>query len=201
MRASGVMLVLLLALVLAACGGNDAADSPSQGEAGVTPTVTPSGGQTLPPTWTPNPEVTAAGPPAGAGQALPPTWTPRPSPQVMFTPRPTASPFPAAPTWTPLPDWCFELTTLSAPGVSYTGHPVSLIWSSLPDVPLYRVELRHPGGGLLVSQVVSANEFTFGGDQFETVGAYGWEVTPLAENGTPICYSLSDEIVVRVPPS
>lgn len=204
MRVIGVIATLAITLLLAACGGESAPDS----EATPAPTADPTGAPTtapvdvapLPATWTP---AAAALTPAsgGAGEALPPTWTPRGQIMPPVAPSPSPTRPPSQPTWTPLPDWCFELQLISAPGVSYTNLPVILSWAAAPNVAQYRVELRNPGGGLLLSEVTAETEYTLGGDLFQVANVYGWQITPLDKSGQPVCYTLADEIAVRVPPS
>lgn len=206
MRVIGIMAALATALLLAGCGGDkqapDGEVTPAQATTVPTgaPTTEPTGASTVPPTWTP-PSAALTSAPGEAGPGLPPTWTPRAQIMPPVAPGPSPTRPPSQPTWTPLPDWCYELQAITAPGISYTHLPVILSWAPVPNVAQYRVELRNPGGGLLLTDVTAETEYTFGGDLFEVADVYGWQVTPLDENSQPVCYALADEIVVRVPPS
>lgn len=210
MRVIGGLATLATALLLAGCGGDkqapDGEITPAQATAAPTsaptsaPTTEPATPTSPPPTWTPPPGALTSAP-GEAGPGLPPTWTPRAQIMPPVAPGPSPTRPPSRPTWTPLPDWCYELQAIAAPGISYTNLPVILSWAPAPNVAQYRVELRNPGGSLLLAAVTAETEYTFGGDLFEVANVYGWQVTPLDENGQPVCYALADEIVVRVPPS
>lgn len=206
MRLTGVLATLAVALLLAACGGDESAPESEATPAPtvaptIAPTTAPADASPLPPTWTPAAAALTPAPGSGAGPTMPPTWTPRGQIMPPVAPGPSPTRPPDQPTWTPLPDWCSELQVISAPGISYTNLPVILSWAAVPNVAQYRVELRNPGGGLLIAEVTAETEHTFGGDLFQVANVYGWQITPLDENGQPVCYALADEIVVRLPPS
>lgn len=203
MRKFGVVGAILLALLIAACG-TDSADPTAQPATEAPPSPAATTAPTIPPTWTPNvaPDSAADGEQAGAEPALPPTWTPRGFSQPTVPPAPTANlpTQPPRPTATPLPEWCDALQAIEAPDASVTGHPVHLRWAELENVSRYRVELISGTGMPLVSEVVDATEYTFPGDLFAMPGVYGWEVTPVDEDAADVCFAISNEIVVRVPP-
>lgn len=204
MRSPGILIAILLALSLAGCG-EDRAAAPASATP-EPPTVAAPGVQ-APPTWTAGPERALATPapgvsaPAGRGGTLPATWTPLPQAMPMATARPSQTPLPERPTRTPLPEWCSALRQIAAPDLSYTGLPISILWAPVPDVPAYHVELRNPNGTILVSETVSVTEYTFPAELFQEPNVYGWAVTALDESGAPVCYSITNEIVVRAAPS
>lgn len=203
MRKFGLGSAILLALLIAACG-TDSADPTAQPATEAPPSPAATTAPTIPPTWTPStaPNSAAGGEQAGEERTLPPTWTPRAFSQPTASPAPTTNPptQPPRPTFTPLPDWCNALQALEAPDTSITGHPVHLRWAELENVSRYRVELISGTGMPLVSEVVDATEYTVPGDLFAMPGVYGWEVTPVDDGGADVCFAISNEIVVRVPP-
>ncbi len=140
---------------------------------------------------------------SGAATSIfPPTWTPVPS----RTPgqRPTSSgidplmptPLPAGPTWTPQPAFCKELAEGSNNPGTYVGQPFVVNWIPVSWAAAYLVEVRHPGGGVVVSETVLTGSFTVPGEIFTQANVYSWQVTPLDETGNPLCYPISNEIVV-----
>lgn len=200
-RVARLVALIVLALLIAACGssgGNPTAESPTEAPPSPTATLAPE----IPPTWTPSaaPDSAAESDQAGAALPRPATWTPRvpdtptAAPTVMG---PTQTP---RPTRTPLPDWCNALVAIEAPDASITGHPVNLRWAALENAERYRVELRNSSGFVLAAGIVESAEYNFPGDLFAMPGVYGWEVEPLDQDGGPLCFTISDEIVVRVPP-
>lgn len=204
MRILGGGRAIMLALLIAACGANgadDPADAPTEAPPSPAATTATAAPEALP-TWTPESALdsAAADEPSEAEPLLPPTWTPRAPTVPTATPTlniPTQTP---RPTHTPLPDWCNALVAIEAPGASIAGHPVHLRWGALENAAQYRVELRNGSGNLVHSTVIEDTEYTFSGDLFTLPSVYGWEVAPLDEDGTPICFAISNEIVVSIPP-
>ncbi|MBN1202337.1 MAG: hypothetical protein JXJ20_10820 [Anaerolineae bacterium] len=182
------------------------------------PTWTP-----LPPGFVPSPspeavevesnagseEATEAEPVTG-GQVLPPTWTPWSRPTV--TPLPTSalgdnglndggslsisSPVPQAPTWTPLPDYCNELNPRGEDPEIYIGEAATIKWDPIASVPMYLVEVRQPGGGIVLNEYTEGASMTISSETFEARGVYGWQVWPVDANGMQICFPISGEIIV-----
>src|SRR5690554_3144208 len=201
MRRFGWLWAIGLALLIAACGGenetpNTATNPPAP------PTATAPGEPVAPATWTPAPTEELAGEDlsnADAEQALPATWTPR-AQVAPPTTGPTLPPPPPPPTRTPLPDWCLAFQAISAPDASFTQHPVHIRWVALENAAQYHVELHNGAGMLVTNETIGASEYMFAGDLFERQGVYGWQVTPLDESGALVCFSISNEIVVRDAP-
>lgn len=140
---------------------------------------------------------------SGAATSIfPPTWTPIPSRTPGM--RPTSSgidplmptPLPAGPTWTPQPAFCKELAEGSNNPGTYVGQPFVVNWIPVSWAAAYLVEVRHPGGGVVVSETVLTGSFTVPGETFTQANVYSWQVTPLDETGNPLCYPISNEIVV-----
>lgn len=192
--------LIALALLIAACGsGSDpTAESPTDAPPSPTATLAPE----IPPTWTPGdaPDSAAESDLAGAEQPRPATWTPRVPDTPTAAPTPTGPTQTPRPTRTPLPDWCNALVAIEAPDASITGHPVHLRWAALENAARYRVELRNSSGSVLAAGFVESAEYNFPGNLFALPGVYGWEVEPLDQDGGTLCFTISDEIVVRVPP-
>lgn len=213
-------LVMLLPLILIACGGDDTPPPPTE-----TPTVTPVTPTLLPPTWTPAPEGfrptwtpsptsdTAAagdafGGPGGSGD-YPPTWTPVSTQGVSenvgsgntggegagsFNEPPTKTP--PAPTWTPQPDWCYEIQSISEDFRIRAGESVTIEWQPVPNVASFRIEIRHPGGMVVFGDITVETQFEVPGSYFNQAVAYGWQVQPLDADGEPVCFPISGEVVV-----
>lgn len=217
MRKFWFALLLIVPLALAACGGDDGGEDTPPSD---TPTATPVTPTLGPPTWTPAPEgfrpsatprPTATPRPDDdeAGESdLPPTWTPPPTRAVATSQgsgntgedaivrNPDATPKPTFPTATPQPDWCYELIPISEDFRIQAGQPVTLTWESIPQMERFLVEVRHPGGFRVFSDITTENSYQVPGDTFQQAVAYGWQVLPLAEDGTGICFPISGEIVV-----
>ena len=215
MRRRWIVMLLVLVLALAGCGGDDGSESDS-GE----PSATPFVASPLPPTWTPSPPGFVASPvlsptpdaaqlaatsdvsgELGGGTPYPPTWTPGRRPTV--TARPTLPPtpggvptLPPAPTWTAQPDYCRELMVLTPEIEIGAQQPVEVSWQPIPQFSLYQLEVRHPGGGIIFSEPVAGSTFTLPGSLFTYASVYGWDVWPLDDNGNKVCFPASGEIIV-----
>lgn len=215
----GAIIVVAVGLALTGCGGDNKGQQVTQPASA---TVTPLQASPLPPTWTDVPPgflpsetpasesgatATRVAPAANVDTGatpLPPTWTPgrKPTrtPYVTETPSlPTGSP---PPTWTPLPSFtplpaiCAQLEIVGTDSSARIGASPIVQWIPVPGFDTYRIDLRHPGGGILMTQVVTGDSFEFPADLFTVEGAYGWGVSPLDSNGEDTCYPAGSEIIV-----
>ncbi len=178
MRRIGFFILLTIALVLSACGGEEENSGPADAPV---PTATisaqPSNNNVFPPTWTPSP--------------VPASPTPAPD-------MPTATRTPVAvPTQPAVPDYCFEFDVLSEGTIQIKiGEPVLIAWQPVERYPNYEVSLWPPTGDSQIREVVQGSSYSFAGELFSVAGVYGWEVWPLDDAGEHVCRGLSGEIVV-----
>ncbi len=223
MRIVWGVITVIVVLGLAGCGGNNNKGQQATQPAAASASVTPLGGSSpLPPTWTDvppgfkpsdTPTLESAVTPTRlvpvenvdtGATPLPPTWTPgrRSSVTPVLTEStavPTSSP---APTWTPLPSFtplpaiCAQLTAIGEDSSTKVGQALLVQWTPIPGIETYRIDLRHPGGGLVMTQLVAGTSFEFSGDLFTVAGAYGWSVSPLDSTGEDTCYPTGAEIIV-----
>ena len=222
MRIVWGVITVIVVLSLAGCGGGGNGDQPATQPAVDSPSMTPLGPSPLPPTWTDvppgfkpsnTPAAESAATPTrlvpvdnveSGGTPLPPTWTPgrrssitpvpsEPVPALVGSPLPSLTP---PPSFTPLPAICAQLDVVGSNFHTKTGQALLVQWTPIPGIEIYRIDLRHPGGGLVLTQVVAGTSFEFSGDLFTVEGAYGWSVSPLDSSGADTCYPTGDEIIV-----
>ena len=182
MRHIGLFTLLIVALLLSACGGDKENSGPVDT---ATPTTASNGEQ-------------------GGDNAFPPTWTPSPVPPSA-TPVPTLAPDAATATRTPVavptqpsvPDYCFEFDVLSEGTMHIKqGESALIAWQPIEQYPNYEVSLWPPTGDSQIREVVQGGSYAFDGQLFSVAGVYGWEVWPLDEAGEHVCRGLSGEIIV-----
>lgn len=203
-------LLIVVAVILAACGGDGG------GSSGQDASATPFVASPLPPTWTASPPGFVAteeplaqteepratteresGSLAG-GSPLPPTWTPgrRPTITPLYTATAVPPTLPPAATFTPLPDYCYELTPITGNVRMQIGQSVTVQWIPIGGITSYYLDVRHPGGGIVLEATVLATSYEIPADTFTVAGAWGWEVWALDEAGNRICFSISGEIIM-----
>lgn len=210
-----LFMMLALVIVLAGCGGEDK-EQPTPTSS---PSPTPLTPTSLPPTWTPSPPGFVASPTltlvpterpvdttsGQGGQSLPATWTPgpgRPTLTPWRTPTNTPEPGLITPTVTEvqptssLPEECFELNALQSDQEIMVGEPVAISWTPVPGLGHYLVELYDGLGVLVLSEIVRDTTFALPGELFSRPGVYGWEVTPVFEDGERTCFGIAGEIIV-----
>jgi hypothetical protein len=129
---------------------------------------------TLPPTWTPTPELAGAIPeetPSSANAGFQPAE--KPTLEVCGPFRDDRSRY----------DPEFDL-----------GSDVTVAWVPVESATNYRIRLTDENDAELFFAVTTESSFTFSGDLFESVQRYGWSVYPMDALEQQMCFDAGGEL-------
>lgn len=185
-------LLLILVLLVSACGQEEALPT-----AVAFPTE-------IPPTATEEIIETATSTPV-ANPTLPPTWTF--TPDVTETPMPTDTEVPFTVTPLPAPDTVSAACDLFAadPELStrefIIGEAPVAAWTSIEGAALYRVFLTSFSQEVIFDNLyIEETSYTFDPTIFELGENYVWAVWPLDSIGVQMCFERGLELLPKRPP-
>jgi len=168
----------------------------------VVPTLVPT---SLAPTATPEEVATDPPPPTAVTRAtLPPTWTP--APQVTNTPLPAQEPIttdgeaaaqPTSPVIVPtLPEACNSFDPdLNRTSRTYrAGEDAPVYWIPVEGAEFYSVSLTDENGDIVFTDYTADSGYVFSADLIEDGKLYGWEVYPINNLGQQMCLTRGAEL-------
>ncbi len=193
-------LILILTVLLAACGGN------GDGDDTVPTLIQLNGGDVVeedPTSVEASAEGEEAPPMATETQrpferpTLPPSWTPEPT----NTPLPTRVPNTPVPTLEILnpPQECglFGPDTLESDETIRLGESPLAAWRPIDSARLYRLVVLDSAGNQVYDVLTDRTVHRIPADTFVSAVRYGWEVMPLDNVGIQICPSRGARLNVR----
>lgn len=193
-------ILLLLVMILAACGSSNDDETPAlptrfEGESVTTEPVdaseTPA--ETQPPVATSAPIVRPT---------LPPTWTPEPEPTETPTqpPAPTATSFVPAPVTGNDPNQSEACLNYRVDFEAVTrefrlGSSPTIAWTPVDGVGLYRVYVIDEFENQIFFDLITETSIQIPAETFSVIGTYGWSVEPLDPVGIQMCTARGGEII------
>ncbi|MDX2140452.1 MAG: hypothetical protein SF123_20380 [Chloroflexota bacterium] len=183
MMVRNATLLLVLTLLLAACGGQAA------------PTTTPVP-PTLPVPTVELPPEPVVPQPTVFLPTLPPTWTPIVTPTVFA---PEIDLTNAALLVQPTNAVCTGFLSDRAQSARFfgLGQPVVVVWTPVPTAASYRVTLFDRGARALWFDLTTDIRITIPGEFLVGDSLFGWEVRPYDAAGVQLCLPVGDEIALQ----